>query len=96
MEKCARPYYEKGHNFLMLQYPLDPLEVYVNGEPIKCTQIVKYLGIMVHENLIWNEQNKKLKGKIKNALSSLRKLKNILPQSKLHHYQVYTALFEDI
>ena len=40
----------------------------------------------------WNEQCKNLKGKTKNALSSLRKLKNILPQFKLD--QVYKALLE--
>ena len=47
---------------------------------------------MVDENLTWNEQYKGLKGKIKNALSSLWKLKNILQQSKLDH--VYKALLE--
>ena len=66
-----------------------PLEVNINGGPIKRVKKVKYLGITVDENLTWNEQHKNLKGKIKNALSSLRKLKNILPQSKLD--QVYTA-----
>ena len=60
---------------------LGPLEVNVNGEPIKRAQKVMYLGITVDENLTWNEQYKNLKGKIKNALSSLWKLKNILPQS---------------
>ena len=69
-----------------------PLEVNVNGEPIKRVQQVKYLGIMINENLTWNEQYKSLKGKIKNALSSLWKLKNIPPQSKLD--QVYKALLE--
>ena len=49
---------------------------------------------MVDENLRWNEQYKNLKGKIKNALSSLWKLKNILPQSKLD--QVYKALLESL
>ena len=44
------------------------------------------------ENLTWNDQYKIIKGKIKNALSSLRKLKNILPQTKLD--QVYEALLE--
>ena len=44
------------------------------------------------ENLTWNEQCKILKGKIKNAILSLRKLKNILPQTKLD--QVYKALLE--
>ena len=69
-----------------------PLEVNINGGPIKRVKKVKYLGITVDENLTWNEQYKNLKGKIKNALSSLRKLKNILPQSKLD--QVYKALLE--
>ena len=69
-----------------------PLAVNVNGEPIKRAQQVKCLGIMVDENRTWNEQYKSLKGKIKNALSSLWKLKNILPQSKLD--QVYKALLE--
>ena len=69
-----------------------PLEVNVNGEPIKRAQQVKYLGIMIDENLTRNEQYKSLKGKINDALSSLWKLKNILPQSKLD--LVYKALLE--
>ena len=42
-----------------------PLEVNVNGEPIKRAQQIKHLGIMVDENLTWNEQYKSHKGKIK-------------------------------
>ena len=48
-----------------------PLEVNVNGGQIKQVKKVKYLGVTVEENLTWNEQYKNLKGKIKNALSSL-------------------------
>ena len=70
----------------------EPIEIKINEEPIKRVQTVKYLGTMVDENLTWNEQYKKLKGKIKSALSSLQKLRNILPQSKLD--QVYRALLE--
>ena len=69
-----------------------PIEVNINGAPIKRVQNVKYLGTTVDENLNWNEHYKKLKSKIKSALSSLQKLKNILPQSKLD--QVYKALLE--
>ena len=54
---------------------LGPIEVNLNGGPIKRVQKVKYLGITVDENLTWNEQYKKLKGKIKSALSSPQKLK---------------------
>ena len=70
----------------------EPIEININEEPIKRVQKVKYLGTMVDENLKWNEQYKKLKGKIKSALSSLQKLRNILPQSKID--QVYMALLE--
>ena len=69
-----------------------PLEVNINGGPIKRVKEVKYLGVTVEENLTWNDQYKNLKGKIKSALSSLRKLKNILPQTKLD--QVYKALLD--
>ena len=70
----------------------EPIEIKINEEPVKRVQTVKYLGTMVDENLTWNEQYKKLKGKIKSALSSLQKFRNILPQSKLD--QVYRALLE--
>ena len=33
---------------------LGPLEVNVNGEPIKRAQKVKHLGITVDENLTWS------------------------------------------
>ena len=75
-----------------INHILDPLEVNINGKPIKRAQKVKYLGITVDENLAWNEKYKNLTSKIKNSLSSLQTLKNILPQSKLD--QVYKALLE--
>ena len=46
----------------------------------------------MNENLAWSEQYKKLICKIKNGLSSLLKLKIILPQFKLD--QVYKTLFK--
>ena len=62
------------------------------GGPIKRTKTVKYFGVTKDENLTCNEQCKNLKGKIQNAVWSLRKLKNILPQAKWD--QVYKALLE--
>ena len=69
-----------------------PSEVNINGGPIKWVKIVKYLGNTVDENLTWNEHYRNLKGEIKSALSSLRKLKDILQQTKLD--QVYKALLD--
>ena len=57
-----------------------------------CDNKVKYLGITVDENLMWNERYEKLRCKVKAVLSPLQKLKNILTQSELD--QLYKALFE--
>ena len=69
-----------------------PVQLRINDDLIKRIQTVKYLGLEVDENLTWNEQYEGLKRKIKCGLSSIRKLTNILPQTKLE--QVYRALVE--
>ena len=64
-----------------------------NSEAIKRVEKIKYLGINIDESLNWDEQYKTVKNKLKGVISSLRKLKDILPQRKLE--QVYkAALFE--
>ena len=50
------------------------------------------MGINIDESLNWEKQYKTVKNKLKGGISSLRKLKDILPQRKLE--QVYKALFE--
>ena len=50
------------------------------------------MGINIDESLNWEEQYKTVKNKLKEGISSLRKLKDILPQRKLEI--VYKALFE--
>ena len=64
----------------------------LNNEVIKRVEKIKYLGINIDESLYWEEQYKTVKNKLKGGISSLRKLKDILPQRKLE--QVYKALFE--
>ena len=68
------------------------VQLKIDEDSIKRVQKVKYLGLAVDENLTWNEQYKSLKDKIKCGLSSIRKLTNILPQTKLE--RVYRALVE--
>ena len=70
----------------------NPIHLDIGGEELKRVHEVKYLGVSVDESLSWTTQYKKLKSKLKNGLSSIRKLKNILPQTKLD--QVYRALLE--
>ena len=65
---------------------------YLNNTRIRQVHKTKYLGLTVNDSLNWNEQYKSVKGKVVGGLGAVRKLKNILPQSKL--LDVYRALVE--
>ena len=65
---------------------------YLDHTRIKQVHKTKYLGLTVDDKLCWDEQYKSVKGKVVGGLASIRKLKNILPQSQL--LNVYQALVE--
>ena len=72
---------------------LAPLKL--DDTEIKGVRKTKSLGVIVDKNLSWKEHFKSLKDKVTSGLSALKKLKklkNILPQSKL--CEIYHALFE--
>ena len=55
-------------------------------------EYIKYLGSNIDESFNWDKQYRTVKKMFKRGISSLTKLKDILPQRKLE--QVYKALFE--
>ena len=63
-----------------------------NEYEIKCVENTKSLCIIIDEVLKWKDQYKSLTGKLAGGLSPMKKLKDVLPQSKL--CDVYHALFE--
>ena len=65
---------------------------YLDHTRIKQVHKTKYLGLTVDDKLCWDEQYKSVTGKVVGGLASIRKLKNILPQSQL--LNVYQALVE--
>ena len=69
---------------------LPPLKL--NDSEIKRVEKTKSLGVIIDEGLKWKDQYKSLTGKLAGGLSSLKKLKDVHPQSKL--CDVYHALFE--
>ena len=68
----------------------EPLNL--NDSEIKRVAKTKSLGVVVDEGLNWDNQLRKVKGKMGGGLRSLRKLKNLIPQSQLDH--IYRALVE--
>ena len=80
--------------FMIIGHPLStrkpklPEALELNGSEMKRVEKTKYLGIIIAENLDWDEQFKRIRSKVKTGLMSLKRLKNILPQSQLRsvHY----------
>ena len=66
--------------------------LHLNDSEIKRVTKTKSLGVMVDEGLNWDDQFNKVKGKMNGGLKSLKKLKNLIPQSQLDH--VYRAVIE--
>ena len=88
-----------GHRIALLQELTKIISVifiripfYVNNIRIKQVHKTKYLALTVDDKLSWNQQYKSVKVKVAGGLASLRKLKNMLPQSQL--LNVYQALVE--
>ena len=77
--------------FTILLYDNDLSPLKLNDSEIKRVGKVKSLSVIVDEGLKWKNQFKSLTGKLA-GLSSLKKLKTVLPQSIL--CDVYRALFE--
>ena len=67
---------------------------FISDKKIKRVASTKSLGVMVDECLKGDDQYKIFKSKICGGLASLKKLKNILPQSKLG--SVYYAIVESL
>ena len=83
---------EKSQKYFNLFNLKERREIDVNLKKIGRVTKTKYLGLNIDENLSWKDQYRKVKAKVKSGLSALRKLKDILPQSKLA--AVYRALIE--
>ena len=67
-----------------------PIGFTLSNTEVQQVSSTKSLGVIVDENLNWDEQFKTVKNKMCGGLTSLKKLKSILPQSKLGsvHYVI--------
>ena len=78
--------------YMLWSLAIELREIEVNLKKIGRISKTKYLGLNVDETLSWKDHYKKVKAMVKSGLSAIRKLKDILPQSKLA--AVYRAVIE--
>ena len=56
--------------------------IQIDKDEIRRVTQTKYLGLTIEESLSWNQQYKIVQGKLIGGLNSIRKLRDILPQSQ--------------
>ena len=95
LSKCAHMYFRPSLNSeqRMTCARLTPynerLTIAVNGQKIK--QVVKFLGVIIDENLTWDDQIKHLENKLLATLVLIKRIKKFIPSSQ--YSKIYQALF---
>ena len=63
----------------------------VNGQKVKKADKVKFLGVIIDENLTWNDQIKHLENKLLATIVLIKRVKKFIPSS--HYLKIYQSLF---
>ena len=69
-----------------------PFKLVVNDYEIRRVRKVKYLGLIVDENLTWEEHIHYICGKIKRGVGVLKQIRNFIPKDSL--LMLYQTLVE--
>lgn len=75
----------------------EKMEIYIEGIPVAESDMVKYLGIVLNHNMLWDEHIESLKSKISSAIGVLYKFRNkfnistklLIYQSLVHSHLTY-------
>ena len=63
----------------------------VNGQKVKKADKVKVLGVIIDENLTWDDQIKHLENKLLATIVLIKRVKKFIPSS--HYLKIYQSLF---
>ena len=67
------------------------LTIAVNGKKIKQVDKIKFLGVIIDENLTWDDQIKHLENKLLATIVLIKRIKKFIPSS--HYKKIYQSLF---
>ena len=66
-------------------------QLYLNGSKIKQTNMARYLGIIIDENLDWDGHIEYLQQKLNGSIITIKRIKKFIPQE--HYAKLYHSLF---
>ena len=70
------------------------LSLSITKTNFECEDSIKYLGVVIHKNLTWNEHIESLIAKVNHIIGLLTRIKHLLP---LHaRVALYNALYNTI
>ena len=67
------------------------LTLSVNGHKIKQVDKIKFLGVIIDENLAWDDHIKHLENKLLSTIVLIKRVKKFIPKS--HYLEIYHSLF---
>ena len=69
----------------------DRLTISVNGQKIKQVDKVKFLGVIIDENLSWDEHIRHLESKLLASIVLIKRVKKFIPSTQ--YVNIYHKLF---
>ena len=71
------------HNHQRSRFLLDDLKIEIEGTSISRTNDIKFLGVIIDQNLKWNSQISSICQRIAKTIGTIRYLKHLLPKNNL-------------
>ena len=97
LSKCAHMYFRPSLNSeqrmtCARSTPYNErLTIAVNGQKIKQVDKVKFLGVIIDENLTWDDQIKHIENKLLATIVLIKRIKKFIPSSQ--YSKIYQSLF---
>ena len=92
LSKCAHMYFRPNlqYNVLELQGMTKAFRYQLMDKKFKKTDKVKFLGVIIDENLTWDDQIKQLENKLLATIVLIKRVKKFIPSS--HYLKIYQSL----
>ena len=97
LSKCAHMYFRPNFNYIERMkcarsecYDLT-LTLSVNGQKVKQVDKIKFLGVIIDNQLSWNDQIKYVENKLMSTIVLIKRIKKFIPSS--HYFKIYHSLF---
>ena len=97
LSKCAHMYFRTTFNYsermkcARSECYAPTLTLSVNRQKVKQVDKIKFLGVIIDDQLSWNDQVKCVENKLMSTIVLIKRIKKFIPSS--HYFKIYHSLF---